>query len=67
MLPLGMGDCALRDGEGRTRQWYLVLSAYSLLMHKLSATMLVDGLIVRCTPLAKPVSNLHSASGNFFP
>ena len=32
---LGMGDCQLRDVQGQTRQMYLVLLAYSLLMGEL--------------------------------
>ena len=30
-----MGDCQLRDGQGQTRHMYLVMLAYSLLMHQL--------------------------------
>ena len=32
---LGMGDCQLRSREGQTRHQYLVMLAYSLLMHQL--------------------------------
>jgi len=32
---LGMGDCQLRDSQGQTRHMYLVMLAYSLLMHQL--------------------------------
>lgn len=32
---LGMGDCQLRSGQGQTRHMYLVMLAYSLLMHQL--------------------------------
>lgn len=32
---LGMGDCQLRDGQGQTRHMYLVMLAYTLLMHQL--------------------------------
>lgn len=32
---LGMGECQLRDGQGQTRHMYLVMLAYSLLMHQL--------------------------------
>ncbi|HMO15579.1 MAG TPA: hypothetical protein PKD64_16585 [Pirellulaceae bacterium] len=32
---LGMGDCQLRDGQGQTRHWHLMMLTYSLLMQQL--------------------------------
>jgi hypothetical protein len=50
---LGMGDCQLRDGQGQTRHMYLVMLAYSLLMHQLRQGRASEWAICRLTTIGE--------------
>jgi hypothetical protein len=50
---LGMGDCQLRDGTGQTRHMYLVMLAYSLLMHQLRRTSAKEWAFRRLTTIGE--------------
>lgn len=50
---LGMGDCQLRDGRGQTRHMYLVMLAYSLLMHQLRCSSAKEWAFRRLTTIGE--------------
>jgi hypothetical protein len=50
---LGMGDCQLRDGNGQTRHMYLVMLAYSLLMHQLRSNRAKEWALRRLTTIGE--------------
>lgn len=50
---LGMGDCQLRDGVGQTRHMYLVMLAYSLLMHQLRRSSAKEWAFRRLTTIGE--------------
>jgi hypothetical protein len=50
---LGMGDCQLRDGQGQTRHMYLVMLAYSLLMHQLRRSSAKEWAFRRLTTIGE--------------
>jgi hypothetical protein len=50
---LGMGDCQLRDGQGQTRHMYLVMLAYSLLMHQLRQNRAKEWALCKLTTIGE--------------
>jgi SRSO17 transposase len=50
---LGMGDCQLRDGRGQTRHMYLVMLAYSLLMHQLQQNRAKEWALCKLTTIGE--------------
>jgi hypothetical protein len=50
---LGMGDCQLRDGRGQTRHMYLVMLAYSLLMHQLRQNRAKEWALCKLTTIGE--------------
>jgi hypothetical protein len=50
---LGMGDCQLRNGQGQTRHMYLVMLAYSLLMHQLRQDRAKEWALCRLTTIGE--------------
>lgn len=51
--PLGMGDCQLRNGQGRARHMYLVMLAYSLLMRQLKQGLAKQWALCRLTTIGE--------------
>jgi hypothetical protein len=52
-LPMGLGDCQLRSGEGQTRHFYLALLVHRLLMAQLRQGRVRDWACVKLTTIGE--------------